>query len=327
MSPRPKHVTVIGAGAMGSLFGGLLAEGDLEVTLVDVWQDHVDRINRDGLKIVGYGGDRSVEVKATIDAASIAKADVALVQTKALHTRDAVTAARTLFDNGAVAVSFQNGLGNEDVIAEVIGRDKVLGGVTAQGANIEGPGVVRNHGDLASYIGELDGGVSPRAEAIAAAFSGAGLKTAASDNVMREIWRKLMANIGVSSFSALCHCPVGRVFDAPETKTLIFAAVDEAAAVGNAAGIDLDVAQTRGVLNEITGAGGTGTNWSSLAVDIKNGRRTEIDFINGAVVRLGRELGVPTPINETLVGLVKGLEQRVTSKGLCQGEEGGHSLV
>ncbi len=157
MTAQPQTVAVLGAGAMGSLFGGLLAEGGLAVTLVDVWQDHVDRINRDGLAIVGYGGDRTVPVSATTDATTVVAADVVLVQTKALHTREAVGAAAALFRDGAVAISFQNGLGNEDVIAEVIGRDKVLGGVTAQGANIEGPGVVRNHGDLPSQIGELDG--------------------------------------------------------------------------------------------------------------------------------------------------------------------------
>lgn len=309
MSHEPKHITVIGAGAMGSLFGGLLAEGGLDVTLVDVWQDHVDAINRDGLKLVGHGGDRAVHVKATTDATSIEAADVVLVQTKALATRDGVGAATALFRDGAVAISFQNGLGNEDVIAEVIGKDKVMGGVTSQGANIEGPGVVRNHGDLPSYIGELDGGVSPRGAAIAAAFTAAGLKTEASDDIMRDIWRKLMANIGVSSFSALCNCPVGRVFDAPETKALVFAAVDEAVAVGKAAGVDIDADHARAVLMEITGEGGTGTNWSSLAVDIKNGRRSEIDTINGAIVRLGRQFAIPTPINQTLVGLVKGLEE------------------
>ena len=161
------YVVVVGAGAMGGLFGGLLKEGGLDVTLIDIKQDHVDAINRDGLKIVGYGGDRFIPIRATTDPADAGVADVVIVLTKGMDTVTAVTGAKGVFGDDTVAISFQNGLGNEEAIAGVIGAGRVFGGVSAQGATVVGPGVVRNFSDLPSYIGEMAGGLSERAERIA----------------------------------------------------------------------------------------------------------------------------------------------------------------
>ena len=136
-------LAVVGAGAMGSLFGGLLAEGGLDVTLVDVWQEHVDNINRDGLKIVGYGGDRFVPVKATTRPEALAPVDTVFVQCKAGYTRDSIASAANLIGDHTAVISFQNGLGNAELLAELIGEEKVLGGLTAQGASMDGPGIVR----------------------------------------------------------------------------------------------------------------------------------------------------------------------------------------
>ena len=196
---KPK-VAVLGAGAMGCLFGGELAERGLEVTLIDVWQEHVDAINRDGLRVVGHRGDRRVGVSATTDPATCGPVDVVLVHCKAASTVAAVSAARDagLFDGATVAISFQNGLGNEETIAGVIGAGRVLGGVTAQGASIEGPGCIHSYADLPSQIGEMSGGVSDRVRAIADAFSKHGLETVASADIRHDIWKKLMVNVSVS---------------------------------------------------------------------------------------------------------------------------------
>ncbi|MCP3677012.1 MAG: 2-dehydropantoate 2-reductase, partial [Deltaproteobacteria bacterium] len=297
---EPKKVAVLGAGAMGSLFGGLLAEGGLEVTLIDVWQEHIAEINNNGLKITGEGGDRYVKLKATTDPSEIGEVDVVLVQTKARYTEEAVQGALSLCGEDTVAISFQNGLGNEDVIGQIVGREKVLGGVTAQGSGIVGPGVIRNAGNLPSHIGELDGGISTRVERIADVFTKAGLETVASDDIMKDIWKKLLANIGINAMSALCNFRVGEIFDVPETQETILEALDEAARVAKAAGVNIDVNATKDVLYSITGKGGTGSNRSGMLVDVLNKKKTEIDFINGAVVRLGKEYGIPTPVNKTL---------------------------
>ncbi len=307
MNETPR-VAVLGAGAMGSLFGGLLAEGGLDVTLVDVWQDHVDAINRDGLKMVGFGGDRAISVAATAAPGRLAPADVVFVQCKAMMTEAALAGAANLVGPDTVVVSFQNGLGNEEVIAGVIGEDRVLGGLTSQGASLEGPGIVRNYAELPTTIGEMAGGPSERATRLAAVLSAHGLPTVASENVRLAIWKKLMANVGVSPTSGITNLPVDKVMAVPELRETIFAALDEAAAVARAEGIDLDAEETREVLLKVTGAGGTGGNKSSLCHDLLNQRPTEIDFINGAIVRLGAQHGVATPVNSTLVAAVKAME-------------------
>jgi len=304
----PRRIAVVGAGAMGSLFGGLLAEGGLEVYLIDVWREHIEAVRKRGLKITGEGGERIVKVGAAVDPEEVGIVDVVLVQTKARHTAEATRNARCLFGRDTVAVSFQNGLGNEEVIAGIVGREKVLGGETAQGSGMVEPGVIRHAGNLPSHVGELEGGISERVRIIAATFTGAGLDTFASENIMKDIWKKLLANIGINAISALCNFRVGEIFDTPETRETILEALDEAALVAKAEGVEVNVEETKEVLDSITGKGGTGSNRSGMLVDVLNKRKTEIDFINGAIVRLGKKHGIPTPVNKTLTAAVKGLE-------------------
>ena len=306
-------VAVVGAGAMGCLFGGLLAKGGLAVTLIDVWQEHVDRINGNGLQMVGYGGDRSIPVRATTDPSGLEPVDVLFVQCKAPYTKEAVGRVLHLLREDSVAISFQNGLGNEENIGEVTGMERVLGGVTAQGAAVEGPGAVRNFGDLPTHIGEMGGGVSERARRIAAALDKAGLQTSAVADIRQAIWKKLLANIAISPTSAIANLTIKQVFALPELKETAFEALDEAVEVARAEGVDLNVAETREVIDQIAGPTGTGDNKSSLCVDILNRRPCEVDVINGAVVKLGRKHGVSTPVNKTLVAAVKALESHYLS--------------
>ena len=307
MDRKPK-IAVVGAGAMGCLFGGLLAEGGLDVTLVDVLQEHVDRINRDGLRIVGYGGDRSIPVRATTEPSGLPAVDVLFVQCKAPYTKEAVRRVLHLLRDDSVAISFQNGLGNEENIGEVVGMERVLGGVTAQGAAVEGPGAVRNFGNLPTHIGEMGGGISERAQRIAAALDRAGLQTTAVPDIRQAIWKKLLANIAISPTSAITNMTIKQVFAVPELRETAFEALDEAVEVARAEGVELNAAETREVIDQIAGPTGTGDNKSSLCVDIINRRPCEIDVISGAVVQLGRKHDIPTPVNKTLVAAVKALE-------------------
>jgi 2-dehydropantoate 2-reductase len=305
-----QHVVVLGAGAMGSLFGGLLAEGGMNVTLVDPWQEHIEQINKNGLMIVGFGGDRSIPINATSNAADVKSADIVFVQCKANFNAAAAASLQHLFsaDTDTVAISFQNGLGNEEELAEYFGEDNVLGGLTAQGANIEGPGVVRNHAELPSYIGEMPGGISARVTEIAATLSAAGLPTEPSGSIRQDIWRKLMANIAISAVSGITGLNIGQIFNQHLADDVSYAALEEAIGVAQAAGVNLSVEEAHGILAKIAGPNGTPGNKSSLRVDIENERPSEIDYINGAVVKLGKKHNVAVPINETLVTLVHGLQ-------------------
>lgn len=310
-----QHIVVLGAGAMGSLFGGLLAEGGANVTLIDPWQDHIERIKKDGLKMVGYGGDRHIPIGATTNASDVTNADIVFVQCKANFNADAAASVQHLFQDASetVAISFQNGLGNEEQLAEFFGEDNVLGGLTAQGANIEGPGVVRNHAELPSYIGEMGGGRSARVTAISETLSASGLPTSPSEHIRQDIWRKLMANIAISAVSGITGLNIGQIFNEHLADAVSYAALEEAVAVANAGGVDLSVDEAHEILGKIAGPNGTPGNKSSLRVDIENSRPSEIDYINGAVVALGHKHGVAVPVNETLVKLVHGRQARYLS--------------
>ena len=296
---KPKTV-IVGGGAMGSLFGGLLAEGGLDVALVDIWKEHVEAINRDGLKIVGHGGDRSVRVTATLDPRTLAAADVLLFQCKA-------------FANDAV-ISFQNGLGNEETLGRILGSEHVLGGLTAQGAVVVQAGVIRNFGDLPSYIGEFGGGLSERATAIADAFTRHGLPTVASADIKKQKWQKLLGNVALGAVSAATDMTSAEMVAIPELREVILRALDETAAVAHACGVALGDDEKRAIFDKLTtvGGGGTGASKSSMATDVALRRKTEIDTIHGSVSRLGREKGVPTPTIDTMIAVVKALESRYT---------------
>ena len=310
-NPEPK-VVIVGGGAMGCLFGGLLAGGGLDVTLVDVWAEHVDAINREGLKIVGHGGDRTVRVAATVDPRSIAAADVILFQCKAYANEAAARSVRHLVTGSTTVISFQNGLGHEETLGRILGPRHMLGGLTAQGATVVEAGVIMNFGDLPSYVGELEGGRSGRAVAIADAFTRHGLPTLASENIKKEKWQKLLGNVALGAVSAATDLPSAEIVAVPELRAVVLKGLDEAAAVARACGVALGEAETRAIFDKLTavGAGGTGASKSSMATDIAHRRPTEIDTIHGSVSRLGREHGVPTPTIDTMIAIVKGLESR-----------------
>jgi 2-dehydropantoate 2-reductase len=315
MGLQTPKIVIVGGGAMGSLFGGLLAMGGLDVTLIDIWKEHVDAINDRGLRILGHGGERSVRVAATLDPGSVSVADIVLFQCKAFANEAAATSVQHLFKGETVAISFQNGLGNEEMLQRIVGEKHVLGGLTAQGAVVVEGGVIRNFGDLPSYIGELAGGLSERATAIAGAFTRHGLPTQASANIKKEKWQKLLGNAALGAASAATDMTSAEMVAIPELRDVILRALDETAAVARACGIALNDSDKRAIFDKLTSArdGGTGASKSSMAADIVLKRRTEIDTIHGAVARLGREKGIPTPTIDAMIAIVKGLESKYTS--------------
>ena len=308
---HPK-VVIVGAGAMGSLFGGLLAEGGLHVTLVDVWREHVDAVNRDGLAIVGHGGDRTVRIVATTDPSGIAAADVVLFQCKAFANDDAARSVRHLVAGSTAVISFQNGLGHEETLGRILGAEHVLAGLTAQGATVVRAGVIRNFGDLPTYIGEPAGSLSGRAVAIADAFTRHGLPTVASADIRKQKWQKLLGNAALGAASAATDMTSAEMVAIPELRAAVLCALDETAAVARACGVALSDEEKHAIFDRLTGVGGggTGASKSSMATDIAMKRRTEIDTIHGAVARLGREKGVPTPTLDAMIAIVKGLEAK-----------------
>ncbi len=310
MSFEKPSVVVVGAGAMGGLFGGLLAEGGLDVTLVDAAADHIAAIKSKGLRIVGVGGDRFIPINATTAPIEIRLADVVLFQCKAFANQAAAQSVKHLFNGQTAAISFQNGLGNEATLEAILGKGTVIGGLTAQAGLVEAPGVVRNFGDLPTHIGELSGGLSERVVAIAEAFTRHGLPTIATPEIKREKWKKLLGNVALGAISAVTDFRSFEIMRVPELQVTVFRLIDEAAAVAKAEGVVLDVAEAREVLMKLvdTSGGGTGTSKSSMREDIIRQRPTEIDTIHGAVAKLARQHGIDTPTLDCLIALVKGIQ-------------------
>jgi len=303
---------VVGAGAMGSLFGGLLARAGWQVHLLDPWVEQVETLRKEGLVIEDAtgalgGGTVVVPVRATTNPADIGTVDVVVFFVKGYHTRQAALDARPLFGDTTVALTLQNGLGNVEELEAVLGRGRVLAGTTSCGATLLAPGRIRFAGLGPTVIGRPSGELGARAQAIADGFRSAGLETSLTDDIRSALWGKVIINVGINALTALTGFRNGQLLDYPETKDLLRAAVSEAAAVAAAKGIRLPWADPAAHVEEVARL--TAANRSSMLQDVERGRRTEIDTINGAVVREAEAVGLAAPVNKVLTLLVKAREK------------------
>ncbi|WP_137894942.1 ketopantoate reductase family protein [Ramlibacter sp. 2FC] len=306
-------ICVLGAGALGCAIGGVLTEAGHEVWLVNRGRAHVDAMRAQGLTLREAGVDRVVKVHASTDCGEIAAAsgamDLVIVLVKSFHTREAIAAARPIVGAHTTVLSLQNGLGHEDILAEAVGRDKVLAGKTYTGGVMLGPGhIIAGTQGKETHIGELDGSLSERVVRIAEAFNGAGLITEVSRNIMGTMWDKLLVNVATGALSAVTRLPYGELYQVPEVEACAIAAVAEAMAVAKAGGIALSVTDPRQPW--VKAAEGLPQEFkASMLQSLEKGSATEIDYVNGSVVRWGERHGVATPINQTLVACVKGVER------------------
>ena len=300
-------VAVLGAGAMGCLFGGLLAEKGLNVVLIDVWKDHVDAINKNGLKMDGQGGDRFIKIKATIDPKSLGTVDVIIIMCKATALEQALSNAKNIIGDKTVLMSFQNGIGHEAIMQKIAGKDKVLGGTTTQASNILGPGNIKNHASLPSWIGEYEGWMSDRVKDLAETFTAHGLETIASDNVKKKKWMKLFALTAVGPLSAIFDMHHTELYitnkESKLARELGKQIILETRKVAQADGVEVSEDECLEMFHKIVDS--NQTNKSSMAFDIKYKRKSEIDFINGSVSKIGKKHGVPTPLNDMLYKIIK----------------------
>ncbi len=300
-------VAVVGAGAMGSLFGALLAEAGNEVWLNDVWPEHVQTINRNGLEIERAGRVRKVGVHAVTEGREIGKAELVIVFVKSNQTKAAAEIAGPLAGNRGMVLTLQNGMGNADIISEVVEPSLVLAGTTSHGATLLGPGSIRHAGVGPTTIGvwnRTEEGFE-RACRIADLFNEAGIECEAVQDVRIPVWNKLLINVGINAITALTGIRNGEILDLGTTKNLSRSAVEEAMNVAQARGINV---REDMVDHVFAVARATALNRSSMGQDVDNRRRTEISAINGFIVREAEGLGLETPVNQTLTGLIETLE-------------------
>ncbi|MFQ5433695.1 MAG: ketopantoate reductase family protein, partial [Anaerolineae bacterium] len=287
-------IAVVGAGAMGSLFGGLLAESGYQVWLYDIRVEQIEAINQNGLTIEKDGHSRCVDINATSDPNQIERVDLAILFVKSPHTRPASDIAGSLLGSDGLVLTLQNGIGNVDIIAETIAEERIVAGTTSHGATLLAPGRIRHAGTGATIIGMWAGKNMDRADRIAGVMTRAGIETEVVQNVQSVIWNKLLINVGINAITALTGIKNGEILDLEITRNLSRAAVEEAMSVARAQAIEIDEDAVRHVLRV---AKATKANRSSMGQDVDNKRLTEIDAINGAVVRIAEKLGLKVPVN------------------------------
>jgi 2-dehydropantoate 2-reductase len=299
---------MLGSGALGSALGGVLTEGGNDVWLIDAWAGHVEAMNERGLTLRDVGVDRTVRVKARTTPEGIGPADLVIVLVKSYHTREAIERAGAIIGPGTVIMSLQNGLGHEEILAEVAGRERVLAGKTYAGGVLLAPGhVIAGTRGKHTYIGELDGRITERATRIADTMTRAGLATEVSADIVGTMWDKLLINVATGALAGITRLPYGGLYSVPEVRQCALAAVAEGIAVAKALGVRLASVNPDDAWN-LAAEGLPEEFKTSMLQSIEKGAATEIDFINGSVVRWGERAGVPTPVNQTLVACVKGIE-------------------
>lgn len=302
-----KFAILGGTGAMGSIFGGRLKQAGYDVTLFDVSEEAVSRIRREGLKITGKtDATETIEIPATTDPAEVGPADVALVFVKCFHTGAAMRMAAPFLGESTTVLSLQNGWGNAQTISEAIGKERLMIGVNYVSGTLLEPGHVRQVGNPVAWIGRWGQPADATARNIADALTKAGFQTTASDEVLLDVWKKLALNVVTLPTAALLGFTAEKLIAHEPMMAVMRALLREMVAVAEAEGIALDFDERwnyiTNLLQNAVGARG------SMLQDVQARRRTEIDVINGAIVAAGLGHGLPTPVNDTMVGLVKALE-------------------
>ncbi|PRF44571.1 2-dehydropantoate 2-reductase [Burkholderia multivorans] len=302
------RIAILGAGAMGSLFGGLLAESGEDVTLIDVNDAHLDAIRRDGLRIDDDRGERRITTLQALrpeaaNASADTPFDLLIVFTKSLHTRVALDGVRALLTPHTHVLTLQNGLGNVETLNAFVPLERILVGVTTWPADLAGPAHVLSHGTGTIRMMTADGAAGPFAAAVADALSRAGLACTLDADVWAAIWEKVAFNAALNTLCAVTRCTVDQLGEHHDGPRLAQAIVAETAAVARAKGIAVDAARiARNVEHAIREHRG---HRPSMLQDVLAGRRTEIDAISGKVVAAAREVGLAVPHTETMLSLVR----------------------
>ena len=297
---------MVGCGAVGSLFAANLAQlDDVEVWAYDLAREHVDAINRDGLRLSG-AGDVLGRVRATSNADELPQCDFGIVATKAMHTSAAAEATAYAFTGGCVA-SVQNGLGNEDAIAQHV--ERVIRGTTFPAGRVLAPGHVQWDVKGDTTFGPFEPQPAPldEVERLADACTRAGMPASAVPDARGPQWRKVIFNAATNPLGALTRLTHGRVCERPDLRALVTELVDEGKAVAAAQGIELDDDPER-LIDHAARKDVAYDHKASMLQDVEARRPTEVDYLNGGIARFGREHGVPTPLDEAVWALVRGLE-------------------
>jgi 2-dehydropantoate 2-reductase len=304
-------IYILGTGALGSVFGGVLHLASQDITLLCNSQTQADTINQHGLLMQIEEETQTLSVKAATAKELLPTADLIIVLVKSQHTANAIQSIKHIIDAHTVVVSLQNGMGHEDTIAEFVPKNQIIGGKTyVGGVKIQPNHVIAGHKNKVTIFGEFDGEESERVNKITALFNQAGLTTQISTNILGTMWDKLFINVAtgaVSSITGLCY---GDLYQVKEIENIAIGVVNEAISIAKAKNIPISIHD--GKTAWLMASAGLPYNFkASMLQSLEAGNKTEIDFINGYVAKKGIEEGIPTPINQTLIACLKGIEHKL----------------
>jgi len=300
-------IGIVGAGAMGSLFGGRLSQAGHEVLLFDINREHVEAIRRDGLIIedLASGQREAVHPAATTKAEQLREVQILVIFVKSAATEAVARQFSQIAGKQTIAVTVQNGLGNEGILKRHFGAGRTAAGVTSQGATFLGPGQIRHAGRGPTHLCMSDRN-NEKLKDFVGALNQAGLETDLEANIDDLIWSKLVINVGINALTALTGLANGRLLEFPDTKALMADLVAEAVTVAEKRGVQLAYSDPLVMVYQV--AEKTGGNRSSMLQDFDRKRQSEIDFINGAIVREAEALGLEVPVNRVITRLVRVLD-------------------
>ena len=303
-------IAILGCGAMGSVYAALLADAGHDVWAIDSWQDHIDAMRRNGLRLEGASGSRTVKLNATSNTEEVGQCDLVIIATKAMHVEAASRSALCLVGEHTSILSIQNGLGGPDTAADILGKDKVLVGVVGGfGASIKEPGFAHHNGWELVRLGEFSGPVTQRLEDIADAWKSGGFRVECFDDIDQLIWEKLICNVCFSGTCTVTGLTIGEVME--DTNAWICAsncaleAYNVAIAKKINVRIDDPIEYVRNFGSKIPKAK------PSMLLDHIAGRMSEIDAINGAIPVAGSDVDVSTPFNTAISALVRNKETQM----------------
>jgi len=302
-------IGIVGAGAMGSVYGGLFAAAGHTVWLVDVWREHVEAVRKSGLRISGASGERTVHPSATTDPAQAGPCDLIVLATKMRDVEAAARSMRPMLGSSTAVLAIQNGLGNQEILERVLGGSDFLVGIAGGfGASNPGPGEVHHNGWDRVNIAEAAGGLTDRVRGVVDTWRGAGFNASAYDDPARMIWGKYICNLAFSPVCTALSLRIGQVLDNAYARRLAEGCAVEAYAVAGAKKIRLDFDDPVQRIHEF---GRVIPNaMPSMLLDMLAGRPTEIDALNGALVREAGRVGLEVPVNSLLTQLVRALEAK-----------------
>ena len=306
-------VAIVGCGAMGSVYAALMADAGHEVHAVTLWPDHAEAMRTHGLRVEGASGDRTVRLaSAGTDTNGIGPCDLVVIATKAFDVAAAARSSVKLLGPDTVVQTIQNGLGSPEVVAPILGKDRLAVGVVGGfGASMRAPGHAHHNGMEMIRFGAFAGLPARLLRDSARIWESAGFTVSLFDDVTRMVWEKLIMNVAFSGTSCATGLTIGEVMADPNAWSVAQGCAREAIAVAGAANVRLDVGDP---IEHIRKLGGKIPNARpSMLLDYTAGRRGEVDAINGSIPRLGKRYGIPTPVNETVVAIIKARESGFTA--------------